>query len=195
MDAHPLLPTVLTVSRHSCFSAPQCYHAEERENGYWLWLEDVAEKPNSSWPLDHYELVASHLARFNGQYLTDRSLPDWEWLLTDMLRQRASRIPNAFVWDDFDAAWHEHELMQRGWTPEVGKCYSRTWAEREVFLRVLESLPRTMQHNDSGRKNLYPDTTADYRIAVIDPRSGAKSSPLSRRLDDAIRVVPRERTK
>ncbi len=66
--------------------------------------------------------------------------------------------------------------------PELGAKYS---------IRVVEPNPSI----DYKVVQVYADTTVDYTIAVIDPKSGAEFSPLSRQLDDAIRVVPRERVK
>ena len=72
--------------------------------------------------------------------------------------------------------------MRHMHVPELDGKYS---------IRVVEPNPSI----DYKIVQVYPDTTVDYTIAVIDPKSGGDISPLSRQLDDAIRVVPQERVK
>ena len=77
---------------------------------------------------------------------------------------------------------HAFKQMRHMHVPELGAKYS---------IRVVEPNPSI----DYKIVQVYPDTTVDYTIAVIDPKSGGDISPLSRQLDDAIRVVPQERVK
>ncbi len=78
----------------------------------------------------------------------------------------------------------EHALKQlpRLHVPESGVAYSISVVKPDSSI-------------DYKIVQVYPDTTVDYKILVVDPRSGSNLAPLSKRLDDAIRIIPRERTK
>ena len=75
---------------------------------------------------------------------------------------------------------HPFKQMRHVHVPDSGARYS---------IRLVEPDPSI----DYKIAQIYPDTSIDYTIAVIDPKSAADLSPLSRSLDDAIRVVPRGR--
>src|SRR5215216_1215102 len=67
--------------------APRCLGINKYPSGIcWLWLEDVQTPGSTSWSLNEYALVARHLGRFNGAYLTGHPLPDFPWLSQHWLR-------------------------------------------------------------------------------------------------------------
>jgi hypothetical protein len=134
-------------------AAPRCFDVvEHRDGSCWMWLEDVADEIGPHWPLEQYGLVARHLARFNGAYLVERSLPDWSWLSSEWLRRVIENSAPAMplLRDSLD-----HALVRR-WLPgDAGDRYLRLWQERGVYLDALERLPQTLCHFDIFRRNLF----------------------------------------
>jgi hypothetical protein len=64
------------------FTAPRCFGVVDQPDGAcWIWLEDVQEGIKGRWPLEHYGVVARHLGRFNGAYLTGTPLPSYPYTL------------------------------------------------------------------------------------------------------------------
>jgi hypothetical protein len=140
-------------------SAPRCFGVRDHRDGTcWIWLEEVAEEIGPQWPVEHFGVVARHLGQFNGAYLAGRPLPDWSWLSSDWLRHYIEQsapviepLRNALA-----SPWG------RRWLPEkdVGQ-YFRLWAERELYLDVLDRLPQTICHLDIFPRNLFAQRTAD----------------------------------
>ncbi len=132
-------------------AAPRCYGVDEGADGVRLWLEDIAEPSGTRWSLARYGEAARHLGRFNGAYLTGRSLPEEPWLCRDLLRWREPAITP--FWDR-SANTKDDSLAQRGWPGELAARGRRLWAERGVFLAALDDLPRVLCHGDAARRNL-----------------------------------------
>jgi hypothetical protein len=91
-------------------------------------------------------------------------------------------------WPEFAAnyaeARHSVPLVQRGWDDKQFAAIDRVWQERARFLGVLNSLPRTLLHNDSGRKNLFArkDANGDFETVAVDwaqPAIGAIGEDLA----------------
>ena len=108
----------------------------------------------------------------------------WALLTTGCEEPAEESLPLVVQGDSSSVRSVEHALRQIRdvHVPELGAKYS---------IRVVEPDSSI----DYKIVQVYPDPTVDYTIVVVDPKSGAELSPLSRGLDDAIRVVPRERTK
>ena len=69
------------------FAAPVCFAVEQIDADHMtVWLEDVQPVGPTRWPLARYGLAARHLGRFNGAYLTGRTLPVWPWLSPGRIR-------------------------------------------------------------------------------------------------------------
>jgi hypothetical protein len=66
-------------------SAPRCFGHTEHGSQHQLWLEDLGSDA-IRWRLDDYGKAARSLGRFNGAYLTERSLPVAGWLSRQWLR-------------------------------------------------------------------------------------------------------------
>jgi hypothetical protein len=143
------LPEGLTV--------PECYHIDDRPGGYWLWLEDIEDPDHRRWPLKHYAIAARHIGHFNGQYLAGREIPDWPWLTPPCRRMRENeqRIGGNAHWSRLSELCTKHAIVRRGWPDEMLEDYHRIWQERERFFQALERLPRTLNHGDTGNRNLF----------------------------------------
>lgn len=133
------------------FAVPRCYAVDERAEGVWLWLEDVAEPEGVRWSLERYGEAARHLGRFNGAYLTGRPLPEEPWLCRDLLRWREPFI--APFWEGL-AGTGDELRVQSGWPGNLAPRARRLWADRALFLAALDSLPRVLSHGDAARRNL-----------------------------------------
>jgi hypothetical protein len=143
------LPEGLTV--------PECYRIDDRSNGYWLWLEDIEDPMHRCWPLAHYAIAARHIGRFNGQYLTGREMPDWSWLTPPRRRMREDeqRVRSNDPWSRLPELCTQHALVRRGWPDGLLEGYHHIWQERDRFFQALERLPRTLNHGDTGNRNLF----------------------------------------
>jgi hypothetical protein len=75
-------------------------------------------------------------------------------------------------------------LVQRGWNDDLVAAFDRIWRERQQFLHVLARLPKTLLHNDSGRKNLIARRrpNGEFETVVVDwaqPAIGAIGEELA----------------
>jgi hypothetical protein len=131
--------------------APRCFGHTEHGSQHQLWLEDLGTDA-MRWRLDDYRKAARALGRFNGAYLTGRSLPEVGWLSRQWLRSWLA---------EGAAAVHElprfqrHQLVQRVYPPEVLDRLLRLWAHRQELLEALDRLPQVLGHNDAFRRNLF----------------------------------------
>ncbi len=135
-------------------AAPRCHGTRVLEGKTtWLWLEYVEDVHRSSWPLERYGLAARHLGRFNGQYLTERPIPNLPWLARKGLRQEQERRRrNAFM------TTIREELDQGGLAPELTPSLvedSLAFLERQdTYLGMLDRLPQTLGHRETFKRNL-----------------------------------------
>jgi hypothetical protein len=148
-------------------AAPRCYQIDEEVDEGRIWMEDICEDLGAMWPLEHYGEVARHFGRLNGLYAAKRTIPQWPWLLVNSNARRAL----GSNWPDFAqnyaAMRHESPLVQRGWTDELFDGYQRIWQDRERFAQALGLLPKTLQHNDAGRKNLFARQTSSGTMETV----------------------------
>ena len=137
-------------------SVPRCFHIEEQPDGYWLWLEDVVDLYEHKWPISRFGLAAQHLARFSGAYLVDVELPTYPWLTKDkdLIQHWEEQVIDLDVWAKIRQLRDQHPLVRRGWPDTILAGLSRLWQEREMFFEILGKLPKTLQHTDSGHRNL-----------------------------------------
>ena len=134
------------------FSAPRCYGCDELADGtVWLWLEQVREDGERTWPLSRWALAARHLGRFNGASLAQPPLPHADWRAGGRLRALVeAHAPNVAR---IAAAPLNHEV--RHWWPRpVVDAIVRLWEERSSYCAALERLPQTFGHGDAIRRNL-----------------------------------------
>jgi hypothetical protein len=149
-------------------AAPRSFGVVEHPDGTcWIWLEDVRDEIGPHWPLEHYAVVARHAGQFNGAYLVDRALPSWSWLSSGWLRHNTENCAPALT--PFRNSL-DHPLVRR-WLPgDASDGFFRLWAEREVYLDVLDRLPQTLCHLDIFRRNLFARRTVDgdHQTVAID---------------------------
>ena len=124
-----------------------------------------AGTPATGWDLGRYATASRHLGQTQGAFLTDRPVPDDEWLsrnwLRDYLRQRDGDLQLLA-----DATAWEHPLV-RPWFPSPP--IERLQAMRDDQSRLLDSLdqlPRTLCHLDLHPANLFAD--GDNSTVAID---------------------------
>jgi hypothetical protein len=166
------------------FGAPRCYQIDEWPNGYRIWMEDVRDDVGTLWPLEHYRHVARHFGRFNGMYLAGSPLPTWPWLLSGFLAARLEHCEWPTFAKHYPELRHTNALVQRGWSDDLVVAFDRIWHECQQFLYVLATLPQTLLHNDSGRKNLMARRRAggEFETIAVDwaqPAIGAVGEDLA----------------
>ncbi len=155
-------------------AAPRYLGGSDRPGeGVWLWLEDLGQAHDAPWSLAQYALVARHLGRFNGAYLTGHSLPRDPWLSTGWLRGWLALTADAMAQLPL---LQDRPLVRRGYSPRAVAGITQLWDEREQFLSALDHLPQTFCHYDAFRRNLFlchgPDgadrpTFIDWEFAGI----------------------------
>ena len=143
-------------------TAPRCHAVREQPDGsLWLWLEDVQDEIGTSWPLEHYGVVARHLGQFNGAYLVGHPLPSEAWITRDWVRKYAE---HAAPMIEFIRNNPEHPIVQQ-WYP--GRDLAQVlavWNVRSRLLDVLDRLPQTFCHQDAFKRNLF--ARRDQTVAI-----------------------------
>ena len=146
--------------------APRCFGRAEQGGQHNLWLEDLGSDA-IRWRLDDYGMAARSLGRFNGAYLTGRSLPVAGWLSRQWLRSWL--IEGAAAVRELPR-FRRHPLVQRVYPPEVLDRLLRMWAHRQELLDALDRLPQVLGHNDAFRRNLF------LRSERLSPWTGRSSA-------------------
>lgn len=147
--------------------APRCFGAIEHPGeAVWLWLEEVADRFEGQWPLEHYRIVARHLGQLNGAYLAGRSLPTGPWVCQGLMRAYAEQAAPVFarLRESLD-----RPLIRRLLPGDRAAELLALWEGRETYLQVLERLPQTFCHMDAFRRNLFARRTPegeDQTVAV-----------------------------
>lgn len=149
------------------FIPPRCYGvAEPDEATAWIWLEDIVETGAADWSLARYGLAARHLGQFNGRYLVGEPIPAHRsfcpsWVRTNLAlaRARGLVLPPPAVW--------EEPAVRAAFPPAVAERFARNWADQDLFLDVLDRLPRTFCHRDAFRNNLMARRTAEGREQTV----------------------------
>lgn len=151
-------------------TTPCCYRIDDLPNEGRIWMEDIREEIGPRWPLEQYGQVARHFGRLGGLYLAPRPLPTWPWLIKDDLLRRVQRSAWPAFWQHYPTLRQESALVQRGWSDELAQAFQRIWQDREQFLQALAHLPRTLQHSDAGRKNLFArrSATGAFETVAVD---------------------------
>ena len=108
------------------------------------------------WPISRFGLAARHLARFSGAYLVGAEIPTYSLLTKDkdLIRHWEEQVNDLDVWAKIEQLRDQYPLVHRGWSDEILTGLSRLWQERASFFEALEKLPKTLQHTDSGHRNL-----------------------------------------
>jgi hypothetical protein len=135
--------------------AARCHGGTRHEDGTgWLWLEEVVDEGEHAWTLDRWAHVARVLGTFNGAYAS--APPAHEWLGERWLRVWVTQVtpfsfgaslPQADAWDGPRA--------RAGYPASVRERLAALWADAEAMIAAVETLPRTLSHLDSHRRNLF----------------------------------------
>jgi hypothetical protein len=132
---------------HGPVKTPRFYRVEETRNEVWIWQEYVEDCHPDRWGVEEYAFAAYQLGKWNGTTWSMKSFPEYPWFA----RQHYQFwYPEANPERDFQF-W----LNQKYIVGETRKRYDRLWTEREMFYRVLDTLPQTFSHLDSQRRNLF----------------------------------------
>jgi hypothetical protein len=135
--------------------APHCYGVVEKSPGtLWLWLEEVHDVYRSGWPLQQYKSAAACLGRFNGAYLSGRTMPEHAWLVQSG-SPRGLLEGNSWIRDliaDPDT-WRQ-PFVSSVFPVGVGERLLSLWDERNVFLDMLDGVEQTFCHLDAWRMNM-----------------------------------------
>src|SRR4051812_14130491 len=136
-------------------AAPRCLAVETQPDGTTrLWLEAITDAHPGPWPLERYALVACHLGRFNGAYLTGAAMPADAWLSRRWLRGWVEAAGLAVAELQQFVGPDAPPLTRQLYPPPVVAELTRLWTERERFLAALDRLPQTFCHHDAFRRNL-----------------------------------------
>ncbi|MCW3094606.1 MAG: hypothetical protein JWL77_224, partial [Chthonomonadaceae bacterium] len=134
--------------------APRCFDvAEQSDRSVWLWLEEIVDTHPGVWPVPRYGLAARHIGQWQGAYLVGRPLPDALWLHAGWLRSWVSHfefLANYLLHPEF---W-DHPLVRAAFPIPVANRLLDLWAERFVWMDLLDRLPQTLCHFDTWRPNL-----------------------------------------
>jgi len=133
-------------------SAPLCYEVSAQPDGsVWLWMEEL-QKDQASWTLERYGQAARRLGQWQGAYLAGKSLPEAAWLTPrtwnrDFVEENRQSVD--LLRRSLDKPW-----VRYAYPPDVLEEFLWAWKEREVFYRILESLPQVFCHRDVFGRNL-----------------------------------------
>lgn len=159
-------------------SAPQVYAIDESsESTVVIWMEDVKDDFFGNWSLDGCESAAYQLGVFNGSYLSQKSLPDEDWITRDWLEKY---VDHASPMVDF--------ISNNPGYPLVKSLYGKTvpfilafWQIRTDLFRCLAKMPQVFCHQDTIKRNLFINqgrlTAIDWGYAGIAPL-GTDLAPL-----------------
>jgi hypothetical protein len=126
--------------------APRLLAAIDRADGdVALWLEDVRGEPATRWTVDRHGLLAHALGRAQGAESADAPWLSHRFLRGYIGREQGPGCPDGLL--DDDAAWRQ-PLVRDHFPAGLREAMVRLHAEREWFLGVMESLPRTLSHLD-----------------------------------------------
>ena len=149
-------------------SAPRCYGVDERDDGtIWLWMEEIADEGDPSWPPERFETLATDFGAFGGAYLIGREIPHYQWLESDWLR---SWIDDA--WDSLvplianPAAW-DLPMVRAAFPRPVADRLEELWSKRVRMLDALAAVPTTLCHRDAYPSNMFTRRNPDGKSETV----------------------------
>jgi hypothetical protein len=145
--------------------APRCYGIDEPDSANArIWLEDLDDQLDSSWPSARHRVAAHQLGAFNGAYLTGWPLPTTRCLSQGWV----SAILDTFVPAFAQLARQPNQpFVRRCWPGAMVDRLMRLWGERPMLLEALDRLPQTFSHLDAFDRNLRIDPSTG-KVAVLD---------------------------
>ena len=157
--------------------APRLLGYGQQGGRHYLWLEDLGHN-DAPWSLSDYACAAWLLGRFNGAYLTERSLPAAGWLGRDWLRSWLAEGAAAVAELD---RHRTHPLVRHVYPADLAAELHDLWESRERLLAALDGLPQVLCHHDAFRRNLFLRSgrlrAVDWAFLGVAPL-GAEVAPL-----------------
>ncbi len=134
-------------------TAPRCYCITRRPNGdFCLWLEDLRDDFDGQWPLERFATTACHFGRFNGAYLSGRTVPRNSWIAQNWLRKMLEEYAPAVA---FARANPRHPAVRALLPANSAGSFLRLWDARGELLDILDRMPQTFCHQFATRDHLY----------------------------------------
>lgn len=131
-------------------TAPRIYGVIEHADSGWLWMEHIIEATTQPWTLAQYAFAARALGRFNAMSLMGTPLPDYAWLCTEHCRWWLAGIETL----EPQKAW-DNRFVSEAFPETLRSRVEQLWAEKELFLAVLNRVPQVFSHFDTQRRNLF----------------------------------------
>ncbi|GGS38522.1 aminoglycoside phosphotransferase [Streptomyces violaceus] len=162
--------------------APRLLECVERPDGdVALWLEDVPGAPATAWPLARHVEHAHRLGAAQGAVEAGEDHP---WLSQHFLRDYTSgKTTGQDLLDD--EAWR-HPLVREHFPAGLRADMVRLHHDREWFLTVMESLPRTFSHLDQWPANVRSDGRDSVLFDWAFAGDGALGEDLGNYLPDCV---------
>jgi aminoglycoside/choline kinase family phosphotransferase len=159
---------------------------ERSETEIALWLEDLGDPPAPGWTSPSLARAARALGVGQGALVAAGSVPGHAWLSRRFLRDYSTS--KQVDWDLIhDAAAWQQPLIRQYWPASLQTDMARLYAERDRWLGLLETLPRTLCHLDFWPNNLV--AVDSERTAVLDwafSGDGALGEDVGNLVPDAI---------
>lgn len=151
------------------FAAARCFGVEAHGDTFRIWQEEVVDEVGQPWPLDRYSLAARHLGQLNGAYLVGRPLPTEPWVLREWIRSEVTEEEEALDIARLQRL-PDHPLSRRAFPGRSVEDLLRFWEDRELFLAVLDRLPKTFGHLDAAPSNVFArrDPSGQAQTVAID---------------------------
>ncbi len=133
----------------------RCFASVHRVDGtVALWLEDLAGDPAPAWPLARYGAAARDLGHAQGAYVVGGHLPAEPWLSRGWLRSYLAQRTADLALLGVRELWQRRVVRDAFPDPPVAALQA-LHEDQELFLAVLDRLPRTLCHFDVHPKNLF----------------------------------------
>ena len=141
---------ILAALPANSFSTPRIFDLQDFGAFCWLWMEDLADR-KGQWTLADYHDIARRLGRFNGAWLTTKSLPEFDWLSTNWHSAIVPALDHTF--QDLDRLLESPEA-RTALPLEAKDEIAEIWNDRLLFQEALAALPRALCHTDAFRRNI-----------------------------------------
>jgi hypothetical protein len=147
--------------------APHCFGTlQPTPNLRWIWLEDLSDRYNGVWPIEHYAKTAYRLGIFNGEYLLNKPIPGEDYIAKYALRCSSGHYVDEFNRYRDQSVW-KHPLIQRAYPKPVIETLDQVAVDREKLLDVVESLPQTFCHLDAWHGNMAAVENTDQPESTV----------------------------
>ncbi|WP_030602672.1 aminoglycoside phosphotransferase [Streptomyces fulvoviolaceus] len=162
--------------------APELLACVERSDGdVALWLEHVRGEPATRWPLARHIEHARRLGAAQG----NAHIADEPWLSHRFLRQYVDSNTLGQDLLDEDEAWQQ-PLVRDHFPDGLRRDMVRLHHDREWFLQIMETLPRTLSHLDQWPANVRSDGPDSVLYDWAFTGDGALGEDLGNYLPDSV---------